>query len=163
MRKFAISFVLLALLLSSTAAVIAQTRPRRVGKTPPVTATTAPTQPTTTPAPQPEQQQQRRPPVLGGANNTGNTQQNNNQTPVQTPTKDEPVELGEGDILRVSTTLVTVPVSVLDRGGKYVPNLRKEDFRIYEEGAGAGSRLLRFGRKALHRRAHHRHLRLYAE
>ncbi|HEV7843709.1 MAG TPA: VWA domain-containing protein, partial [Pyrinomonadaceae bacterium] len=40
-----------------------------------------------------------------------------------------------GDILRVNTTLVTVPVSVLDRDGKYVPNLRKENFRIYEEGA----------------------------
>ncbi len=43
--------------------------------------------------------------------------------------------MGEGDTLRVSTTLVTVPVSVMDRDGKYVPDLRKEDFKIYEEGA----------------------------
>jgi VWFA-related protein len=70
--------------------------------------------------------------VLGGANNTGSRPSETAST--QTPDKDEPIELGEGDILRVSTTLVTVPVSVLDRNGKYVPNLRKENFRIFEEG-----------------------------
>lgn len=128
MRKFAVLFLLLALLLSSMQAVFAQTtRPRRVGQTPPPTApvqtTSEPTQSTT----------DRRPPVLGGANNSGSAQRTDS-TAAQTPGKDEPVELGEGDILRVSTTLVTVPVSVLDRDGKYVPNLRKENFRIYEEG-----------------------------
>jgi Ca-activated chloride channel family protein len=40
----------------------------------------------------------------------------------------------EGDVLRVNTTLVTVPVSVKDRDGKYIPDLRREDFRIFEEG-----------------------------
>jgi len=34
----------------------------------------------------------------------------------------------------VDTTLVTLPVSVLDRDGRYVPNLRKEDFRVWEDG-----------------------------
>jgi VWFA-related protein len=40
-----------------------------------------------------------------------------------------------GDVIRVNTTLVTLPVSVMDRDGKYIPNLRKEDFRLWEEGA----------------------------
>ena len=36
--------------------------------------------------------------------------------------------------VRVDTSLVTVPVSVVDRKGKYVPSLRREDFRLFEEG-----------------------------
>ena len=34
----------------------------------------------------------------------------------------------------MNTTLVTLPVSVMDRDGRYIPNLRKEDFRLWEEG-----------------------------
>jgi VWFA-related protein len=30
--------------------------------------------------------------------------------------------------------LVTIPVSVTDRNGRYIPNLRKEDFRLWEDG-----------------------------
>jgi VWFA-related protein len=45
-----------------------------------------------------------------------------------------PEEVGEGDVVRVNTTLVTVPVSITDRDGRYIPDLRKDDFRIYEEG-----------------------------
>jgi Ca-activated chloride channel homolog len=37
------------------------------------------------------------------------------------------------DVIRVNTTLVTVPVSVLDRDGRYIPDLQKEDFQVYEE------------------------------
>ncbi len=41
----------------------------------------------------------------------------------------------EDDItVRFDTTLVTVPVVAMDRAGKFVPGLTKEDFRIYEEG-----------------------------
>ncbi|HEY0380052.1 MAG TPA: VWA domain-containing protein [Pyrinomonadaceae bacterium] len=43
-------------------------------------------------------------------------------------------ETVEGDVLRVNTALVTVPVSVMDRSGKYVPDLGREDFHIFEEG-----------------------------
>ena len=43
-------------------------------------------------------------------------------------------ETVEGDVLRVNTSLVTVPVSVMDRSGKYVPDLAREDFHIFEEG-----------------------------
>ena len=43
-------------------------------------------------------------------------------------------EIVEGDVLRVNTSLVTVPVSVMDRSGKYIPDLSRKDFRIFEEG-----------------------------
>ena len=46
-----------------------------------------------------------------------------------------PEEVSEGDVVRVDTTLVTVPVSVLDRQGRFVPNLRREDFSVFENGA----------------------------
>ena len=39
-----------------------------------------------------------------------------------------------GDIVRVDTNLVTVPVSVLDRNGRYIPDLKREDFIIFEDG-----------------------------
>lgn len=143
MRKLAILFLLLALSLSLMQAVQAQTRPRRVGQSSAQPPATAPAQPgsaqtQTAPAQSTSTQQStaaRRPPVLTGTTTDG-TARPTNSKPSQTPTPDiEQVELGEGDTLRVNTTLVTVPVSVLDRDGKYVPNLRKEDFKIYEEGA----------------------------
>jgi len=43
-------------------------------------------------------------------------------------------ETVEGDVLRVNTALVTVPVSVTDRYGKYIPNLRKQEFHVFEGG-----------------------------
>jgi VWFA-related protein len=45
-----------------------------------------------------------------------------------------PEEVSEGDVVRVDTTLVTVPVSVMDRQGRFVPNLRREDFSVLENG-----------------------------
>jgi Ca-activated chloride channel family protein len=50
-----------------------------------------------------------------------------------TATADEP-EYDENDVVRVSTSLITVPAEVLDRNGRYIGNLRKEDFRIFENG-----------------------------
>jgi Ca-activated chloride channel homolog len=43
-------------------------------------------------------------------------------------------EVGDDDVVRIDTNLVTVPVSITDRDGRFVPDLRKEDFRVYEEG-----------------------------
>jgi Ca-activated chloride channel family protein len=40
----------------------------------------------------------------------------------------------EGDTVRIDTSLVVVPVSVMDHYGKYVPNLRRQDFHIFDEG-----------------------------
>ena len=43
-------------------------------------------------------------------------------------------ETVEGDVIRFDTALVTVPVTVQDRYGRYVPLLRRENFRILEDG-----------------------------
>ena len=40
----------------------------------------------------------------------------------------------EGDVLKVETNLVTIPVSVYDRNGLYIPGLQAKDFKIYEDG-----------------------------
>jgi VWFA-related protein len=45
-----------------------------------------------------------------------------------------PEEVAEGDVVRVNTSLVTVPVSVLDRQGRFIPDLQREDFRVFENG-----------------------------
>lgn len=44
-------------------------------------------------------------------------------------------EIGAGEVLRISANLVSVPVSVMNRRGQYVVDLRQSDFRVYEDGA----------------------------
>ena len=51
--------------------------------------------------------------------------------PVPAPTAEE---VSAGDVIRIETTLVAVPVSVLDRDGRFVPDLQRRDFRVYENG-----------------------------
>ena len=43
-------------------------------------------------------------------------------------------DIDDDEVVRVSTDVVTVPATVLDRDGWYVTDLRREDFRIYENG-----------------------------
>jgi Ca-activated chloride channel family protein len=43
-------------------------------------------------------------------------------------------EVGPGDVVKIETNLVSVPVSVLDRQGRFVPNLQREDFKVLENG-----------------------------
>ena len=43
-------------------------------------------------------------------------------------------EVSEGDVVRINTNFVTVPVSVLDRQGRFIPGLKQEDFRVFENG-----------------------------
>ncbi len=50
------------------------------------------------------------------------------------PTKTSSEEVGEGDVLRIETNLVTVPVSVMDRQGKFISDLRREQFHVIENG-----------------------------
>ncbi|HEX8144746.1 MAG TPA: VWA domain-containing protein [Pyrinomonadaceae bacterium] len=61
---------------------------------------------------------------------------NNQAKPSQKPAAStgDGEEIGEDDVLRVTTSLVSIPVSVLDRDGRYIFDLRREDFRIYENG-----------------------------
>jgi len=50
------------------------------------------------------------------------------------PPAQKPFEILDGEVLRVDTTLVILPVSVKDRDGRAVQDLTKEHFRIFEEG-----------------------------
>jgi len=118
MKKLSVFLSLLSLVLATTVAGFGQGRPRRVGNS-------QSTQQTTAPAPAPT-----RPPVLGGANYPNNRQ----PQPQTDPTPSGPEEVDAGDIIKVDTTLVTIPVSVMDRDGRYIPNLQKEEFRVWEDG-----------------------------
>jgi len=111
------ALVLLALLALSSVVLNAQTRQRRVLQNPEIGA--------------PSSTRTTAPPVLGGTNRSAGTQsagQASGGTPIG------PEEVDAGDVIRVNTTLVTLPVSVTDRDGRYIPNLRKEDFRLWEDG-----------------------------
>jgi hypothetical protein len=44
------------------------------------------------------------------------------------------VLVGQRDTVRVGVELVVVPVSVRDSKGKLIPDLKKEDFRIRQDG-----------------------------
>jgi len=76
-----------------------------------------------------------RPPTLTNAGN-GQTESSatNDATPSTAAAQPGPEEVDENDIVRVDTTLVTVPVSVVDRQGRFIPNLKKEDFKLSENG-----------------------------
>ncbi|MEO6656440.1 MAG: VWA domain-containing protein [Pyrinomonadaceae bacterium] len=63
-----------------------------------------------------------RPPVLGGG------QKRPEAVPVATPSVDD------GEIIKVETNLVTMPVSVLDRDGRFISGLQQNDFKIFENG-----------------------------
>ncbi|HET6854201.1 MAG TPA: VWA domain-containing protein [Pyrinomonadaceae bacterium] len=120
MKKLFVFLSLVSLLSTSISIGFGQGRPRRVGnQTPPETTTQAPAT-----------QGPTKPPVLGGANYPNNRQPEKQQE--QAPTGPEEVEAG--DVIRVNTTLVTIPVSVMDRDGRYVPDLQKEEFRVWEDG-----------------------------
>ncbi len=115
MRKIYFILSLLILVAAIPFDGSAQSRPRRVGDRAPSTNTGVG-------VPQ-------RPPVLGGAR-TSDRQVNTEKS----PQPDGPEEVEAGDVITVNTTLVTLPVSVTDRNGRYIPTLRKEDFRIWEDG-----------------------------
>lgn len=86
-----------------------QQRPRRVGST--ATQGTSPTQ-------TPSQQQQQQPAPGQAASSQ----------------RDGAEEVGEGDVLRVETQLVSVPAVVYDRAGRPLVTLRPENFTLYEDG-----------------------------
>ncbi len=48
--------------------------------------------------------------------------------------KQQAEEVGNGEILRITANLVSVPVTVINRQGQYVAGLRQNDFRVYENG-----------------------------
>lgn len=124
MKKLVPTILLLSLCLFFASSLSAQTRPRRVTTQP------AASEPQTdAPAESEQSSAPRRPPVLTGTRNSDRTNQ-----PQPAQTDNGPEEVGDDDVVRVETALVSIPVSVMDRDGRYIPDLRQEDFRIYEDG-----------------------------
>lgn len=116
MKKYAIG--LIGLLVLSLSGFAQTTRPR-VAPTP---TPQTPTLKNDIPTPATD----RRPPVLSGGS-TSRTQPS--ATPVQGSTTSS-----EDEVIKVDTSLVTMPVSVLDRDGRFVPGLQAKDFQIFENG-----------------------------
>ena len=117
MKRISSYLLLLSVFALCAAAALSQTRPRRIGQN--------------APTPAPTSSSPSGPPVLGGATRTNGSQPSGQPT---TAVNNGPEEVEAGDVIKVNTTLVTLPVSVTDRDGRYIPNLRKEDFRLWEDG-----------------------------
>jgi VWFA-related protein len=86
-----------------------------------------------TPVPQPPTIQndtpsstERRAPVL---QNDSRIRTDNQQTTSKPPAVSE-----EDEVVRVETNLVTMPVSVVDRDGRFISGLQQKDFQIFENG-----------------------------
>lgn len=108
-----ILFVLVCFVLSGIAVSAQTTRPRVV------------------PSPAPTIQgdtsdKSRNAPVLIG--------RTNNQTQTTTQQEETPVEDDENEVIKVETNLVAIPVSVLDRDGRFISGLQQRDFQIFENG-----------------------------
>lgn len=73
-----------------------------------------------------------KPNLRGGDNSDSGSVATANKTP--SPAKTTQSADADEEVLRVETALITVPVTVADRQGRYIPSLRQEDFKIFENG-----------------------------
>ena len=55
-------------------------------------------------------------------------------TPTPPSTNDKPVPADDGDIIKVNTQLVSIPVRVMDKKGRFFGGLAKGNFKILEDG-----------------------------
>lgn len=57
-------------------------------------------------------------------------------TPYKAPTvgPPPPLVMEDDEVIRIDTNFVTLPVSVLDRDGRFIAGLRDRDFKIFENG-----------------------------
>lgn len=53
--------------------------------------------------------------------------------PENSPPNQNDELIGQDDVLRVDTALVTVPVSITDRNGRYIADLKREDLQVFED------------------------------
>ncbi|HZB47260.1 MAG TPA: VWA domain-containing protein [Pyrinomonadaceae bacterium] len=116
MRKVVALVLLVGLCAVPSANLFGQGRQRRVGQQPPAT----------TPAPRPL-------PQSVPARPTTQTPQGGS-VGARAPQEVGEEEVGEDEVVRVNTALVTIPVSIMDRDGRFISGLRKEEFRIFEDG-----------------------------
>ncbi len=96
------------------------TRPRVASTPAPARTQSPPTMQNDTPAPN----SGKRPPVLTG---------NGTSAPPVNATGED-LGVVDDEIIKVETNLVTMPVSVLDRSGRFISGLRQQDFQIFENG-----------------------------
>jgi len=61
---------------------------------------------------------------------------NNSKQQTQSSNVKKDVEVSDNgdDVLKIETNLITIPVSVFDRNGLYIPSLAQENFKIFEDG-----------------------------
>jgi Mg-chelatase subunit ChlD len=71
---------------------------------------------------------------MEGKATEGKATETKKASPSGQPAEPTPEEGGEEEVVRVSTSLITVPVTVTDRDGKYVTDLRREEFHVFEDG-----------------------------
>lgn len=76
---------------------------------------------------------------------TDTNSKKSNQRPVESPTPpadntsqtqqsaDENAEADDSEVIKVETGLVSIPVKVVDRGGKFIGGLTKENFKVFED------------------------------
>jgi Ca-activated chloride channel family protein len=120
MRKFLFVLVCFSLLgISVFAQATRNTRPRVVA---------SPTPPTLKNNPQ-NQNQTNRPPVLIDSSKSKTQTQATTQIPV-----DDGVVEEDDEEIKIETNLITIPVSVLDRDGRFISGLQQKDFQIFENG-----------------------------
>jgi Ca-activated chloride channel family protein len=123
MRKTVFTLLFIPLLFTAVFGQTSRaTRPRIVPTPTNETRQTPPVLQNDTP-----QNSTKRPPVLtgGGVRPT---------TTDQTVKKDDDVIADDNEIIKVETNLVTMPVSVLDRDGRFVSGLQQRDFKVFENG-----------------------------
>lgn len=68
-----------------------------------------------------------------GGSSPGKPNQRPAATPTPTPDQDNPTA-ADGEPITISTQIVSLPVRVMDRRGRFVSGLTKDDFRVSEDG-----------------------------
>lgn len=77
------------------------------------------------------------PPQIQGPNSSVTVQsgppvlRNGSARPTPTPVT---TDAGDDEVIKVETNIVTMPVSVLDRDGRFISGLQQRDFKIFENG-----------------------------
>lgn len=76
-------------------------------------------------------------PKSNGKSNSRHTAPEPTPTPLKitlTPVYEEPSAADDGEVIKVNTQLVSVPVRVMDKKGRFIGGLAKENFKVFENG-----------------------------
>jgi VWFA-related protein len=76
--------------------------------------------------------------ITGAKANQRPAQQTASPTPLPTPLSDTPITAepadDDGEIIKVNTQLVSIPVRVMDKSGRFIAGLAKENFKVFSDG-----------------------------